>query len=94
MADKRLYAALGGAAVVALIAYLYRAHAPTVTLPERAFGQSWTPYAFFEHQTPGITVRHYPQQVGATIFPLVIANESAGLAMNDTLEVNSASYPQ
>lgn len=94
MADKRLYAALGGAAVVGLIAYLYRAHAPTVTLSAQAFGQSWTPYAFFEHQSPGITLRHYPQQVGATVFPLVIANESAGLAMNTTLELDSASYPQ
>lgn len=93
MADKRILALGGGVAVVGLIAYLYRAHAPTVTLSAQAFGQSWTPYAHFEHQSPGITLRHYPQQVGSTIFPLVIQNESAGLAM-DTLEVDRASYPQ
>lgn len=93
MADKRILALGGGVAVVGLIAYLYRAHAPTVTLPAQAFGQSWTPYAFFEHQSPGVTLRHYPQQVGSTIFPLVIQNESAGLAM-DCLEVDRASYPQ
>jgi len=94
VADKRAFALVGGLAVVGLIAYLYRAHAPTVTLSAQAFGQSWTPYAFFEHQTPGITLRHYPQRVGATVFPLVIANESAGLAMNTTLELDRASYAQ
>lgn len=93
MADKRLMAAVGGAAVIAYLAYLYRPHAPTVTLSQQAFGQSWTPYSFFEHQTPGITLRHYPQRVGATVFPLVIQNESAGLAM-PCLEVDRASYAQ
>lgn len=93
--DKRSKAALlVGALAVVYLAYLYRPHAPTVTLSERAFGESWTPYRFFEHQTPGITLRHYPQQVGATVFPLVIANESAGLAMITTLELDSASYAQ
>lgn len=93
MADKRILALAGGVAVVGYLAYLYRAHAPTVTLSAQAFGQSWTPYAFFEHQSPGVTLRHYPQQVGSTIFPLVIQNESSGLAMA-CLEVDRASYAQ
>lgn len=82
-----------GAGVVVYLAYLYRPHAPAVTLSDRAFGQSWTPYSWFEHHTPGVTLRHYPQSVGATVLPMAVQNESAGLAMQ-YLEVDSASYAQ
>ena len=93
MADTRALAVGAGVALAAYLAYAYRSHAPTVTLPDTAFGQAWTPYAHFEHRQPGVTLRHYPQTTCATVLPLAIQNESVGLAL-ERLEVTDASYAQ
>lgn len=93
MASGRALAVGAGVALVAYLAWAYRSQAPTVTLPDTAFGQSWTPYSHFEHRQPGVTLRHFPQTTCATVLPLAIQNESAGFAL-ERLEVDSASYAQ
>ena len=90
--DRRLiWVALG---VLALLWVLRtRGQMPTLSLSERAVGQSWSPYAYWLHESPYAYVHHFPAVVGANCLPLVFQTEDVGQAL-DHVEVSRAGCAQ
>ena len=81
------------AAVGAVLMLRARGRMPTLTLSERAVGQSWSPYCNWLHQSPAGFIHHFPDQVGANCLPLVYQQEDMGQALNH-VEVDGAACAQ
>lgn len=93
--DKRTVRAivLAAAAALVLLAMRARGSLPTVSLGERAVGQTWSPYSAWLHQSPAGYAHHFPSEVGANCLPLVYQTEDVGQALNH-VEVDSAACAQ
>lgn len=66
-----------------------RGRLPTVSLPGQAVAQSWSPYAYWMHQSPAAYIHHFPSEVGANCLPLIYQTEDVGQAL-DHVEVGNA----
>lgn len=84
---------IGAAVGAGLLVAQARGRLPTVSLPERAVAQSWSPYAYWMHQSPGAYIHHFPSEVGTNCLPLVYQTEDIGQAL-DHVEVSGAGCAQ
>lgn len=84
---------LGAGVGAGLLVLNARGRLPTLALPERAVAQSWSPYAYWMHQSPAGYIHHFPDEVGANCLPLVYQTEDVGQAL-DHVEVTCAGSAQ
>lgn len=92
--QDRIVAVVAVVAAVVLAVLYQKGKTPSLSLTEQSVGQTYSPFAFWVHQSPVGYLHQYPSTIGVNTLPQPYQTQDIGQALNHVEVIDNAGCAQ